>query len=63
MAVGETCKIIISTVMTSQLFGLYDLHDPLIMESDSLQVGCKKGDRTVGWKYAGRITVELWLSV
>ena len=26
----------------SQLFGLYDLHDPLIMESDSLQVGCKK---------------------
>lgn len=26
----------------SQLFGLYDLHDPLIMESDSLREGCKK---------------------
>ncbi len=26
----------------SQLFGLYDLHDPLIMNNDSLRTGCKK---------------------
>lgn len=26
----------------SQLFGLYDLHDPLIMENDKFRSGCKK---------------------
>lgn len=26
----------------SQLFGLYDLHDPLIMENEDLRMGCKK---------------------
>ena len=41
----------------SQLFGLYDLHDPLIMENDKFRSGCKK-PLTEEWKSDGRIMAE-----
>lgn len=40
----------------SQLFGLYDLHDPVIMNSEELKNGCKR-QLTAEWKPAGATTV------